>query len=159
MLSYCESAKALIHNGKFHLIKQNVHKQQVTGEHIQEWLQYIYIAGYNYWLIMCLTVLLEYLDLLQYSHISGRAQQAFGRAWATPDMSLAKSLFETNVSHVLHFSAILVSDYSCFMFVYAQTIILELFLPTWDLLFLKLCRHNIIRCKPTKELLMKQVRL
>ena len=33
-----------------------------------------------------MTVLLEYLDLLQ---IGGRAQQAFGRAWALTGMPLA----------------------------------------------------------------------
>ena len=60
------------------------------------------------------TVLLAYLDLFT-NYVGGRAQQGFGRAWALPGMSLATPLFKTNVSHVSHVSAILGSDYSCFM--------------------------------------------
>ena len=71
-------------------------------------------------LIEYLTVLLEYLDFCK---LGGSAQQAFERGWALSSMSLAISLFETNVSHVSHASAFLVSlFYAC-----AWPIILELF--------------------------------
>ena len=50
--------------------------------------------------------------------LGGRAQKAFGRAWALPGVPLGMPLFETNVSHVSYASAILVSDYSIFMLVH-----------------------------------------
>ena len=49
--------------------------------------------------------------------LGGRAQQAFGRA-CLPDVPLATPLLETNVSRISRVSAILVSDYSCFMLVH-----------------------------------------
>ena len=66
-------------------------------------------------LIKCLTVLLEYLDLFQ---TRCRAQQTFGRAWALP-FGYTTAQVETTVSRVSHVSAILVSDYSCFMLVHS----------------------------------------
>ena len=67
-----------------------------------------------------LTVLLEYLDLFgSFCKLGGRAQQAFGRAWALTRMLLATPLFKANVSHILDVSAILFSYYSCFMLVHS----------------------------------------
>ena len=67
-------------------------------------------------LIEYLTVLLAYIWI--FFKLSCRAQQAFGKAWALLGVPLSTRLFETNVSHVLHVSAILVSDYSCFVLVH-----------------------------------------
>ena len=79
---------------------------------VQEWLYEIYIV---------LIALIEYFDCcIRVSpsfanYIGGRAQQAFGRAWALPGMLLATPLFETNISCISYVSAILASDYSYFM--------------------------------------------
>ena len=51
--------------------------------------------------------------------LGGRAQQTIGRGWALQVCFLGAPLFETTVSRVLLISAILVSDYSCFMLVYS----------------------------------------
>ena len=51
--------------------------------------------------------------------LGGRAQQTFGGAGPYQACLLATPLFETTVSRVLLVSAILVSDYSCFMLVHS----------------------------------------
>ena len=50
--------------------------------------------------------------------IGGRAQKTIGGAGPCQVCLLGTPLFETTVSRVLLVSAILVSDYSCFMLVY-----------------------------------------
>ena len=68
-------------------------------------------------LIEYLTVLLEYFDLLQ-TRWQGTAKR-LGGAGPCQACLLATPLFETTVSCVLLVSAILVSDYSCFMLVHS----------------------------------------
>ena len=51
--------------------------------------------------------------------LRGRAQQTFGRAWVLPGVPFAIPLFETTVSCVSYVSAILASDYFCFMLVHS----------------------------------------
>ena len=51
--------------------------------------------------------------------LGGRAHQIIGRGWALPGVPMGTPMSETTVSRVLLVSAILVSDYSCFMLVYS----------------------------------------
>ena len=72
--------------------------------------------------------------------MAGHSKQ-LGRAGLYKACLLDTPLFETTVSRVLLVSAILVSDYSCFMLVHS-IIILELFLPKLLLLLSNLpVRH------------------
>ena len=66
-------------------------------------------------LIEYLTVLLEYLDLFA-NWVVGHIQH-LGESGLCQACILATPLLETTVSCVSHVSAILVSDYSCFMLV------------------------------------------
>ena len=68
-------------------------------------------------LIQYLTVLLGYLDLFA-NWVAGHSKQ-LGGAGPCQAYLLGTSLFETTVSGVLLVSAILVSDYSCFMLVHS----------------------------------------
>ena len=67
-------------------------------------------------LIECLTVLLEYLDLLQ---TKCQSKANIWEGLACQMCLMATPLFETTVSCVSHISAILVSDYSCFTLVHS----------------------------------------
>ena len=66
-------------------------------------------------LIEHLTVLLEYLDLFA-NWVVGHSKR-LGGSGPCQVCILATPLLETTVSCVSHVSAILVSDYSCFMLV------------------------------------------
>ena len=83
--------------------------------------------------------------------LDGRVHKYLGEPWPCQACLLATSLFETTVSCVSHVSAILVSDYSCFMLLHSLEF-WNYFCQNSDLLFLKLCWH--IRRKPTYSILL-----
>ena len=68
-------------------------------------------------LIEYMTVLLGYLDLFA-NLVAGHSKQ-LGGAGPCQACLLGTLLFETTVSRVLLISAILVSDYSCFMLLHS----------------------------------------
>ena len=68
-------------------------------------------------LIEYLTVLLEYLDIFA-NWVAGHSKH-LGGPGPYQACLLTIPLFETTVSHISHVSAILVSDYSCFMLVHS----------------------------------------
>ena len=69
-------------------------------------------------LIEYLTVLSEYLDLLQ-TRCQGTANNYLEGPEPCQVCLMATPLFETTVSYILHVLAILVSNYSCFMLLHS----------------------------------------